>query len=227
MAKILLVEDDIQIGEKLKQWFSNEGNYLFEWVTSGEDALQLLGFSTFDVILLDWTLPGQTGLDVCKRHRENGGNSKIIFLTGRSDITSKEQGLNFGGDDYLVKPFDCQELSARIRSVLRRPNLAPPSTLLELGDISFDPKQRKVTVSGQTVQLMPKESKLFEFLLTHPNQCFGSAMLHQAVWPTDAGLDANTVRSWMRNLRSKLESVGQADLIKTVAGAGYKIDSPG
>src|ERR1700728_290716 len=96
VAKILLVEDDIQIGERLKEWFSTEGRYIFEWVTNGEDALQLLSTFGFDVVLLDWMLPGQTGLEVCKEYRRNGGNSKIIFLTGQSDITDKEQGLNFG-----------------------------------------------------------------------------------------------------------------------------------
>jgi OmpR-family two-component system manganese-sensing response regulator len=225
LSKILLVEDDIQIGEKLKEWFSIEGGNTFEWVTSGEDALQLLSLFGFDVILLDWMLPGQTGLDVCKQYRRNGGKSKIIFLTGQSDIKDKEQGLDFGGDDYLVKPFDCRELSARIRSVLRRPDLAPASELLQVGDISLDLKSRTITASGKSVQLMPKESKLLEFLLRNPDKCFGSAELSRAIWTSEAELDANTVRSWIRNLRVRLASVGQADFIKTITGSGYRIDS--
>jgi DNA-binding response OmpR family regulator len=225
LAKILLVEDDIQIGEKLKEWFSIEGSHLFEWVTSGEDALQLLNSFGFDVILLDWMLPGQTGLEVCRHHRKSGGQTKIIFLTGHTDIKSKEQGLSFGGDDYLVKPFDCRELSARIRSVLRRPNAAPAVELVQLGDISLDPHSRTVTANGKSVQLMPKESKLLEFLLRHPGKCFGSGDLNRAVWPSEAELDTSTVRSWMRNLRTRLATVGEADLIKTIAGSGYRIDS--
>jgi len=225
LAKILLVEDDIQIGERLKEWFSNEGGYIFEWVTTGEDALQLMSSFGFDVILLDWMLPGQTGLDVCKHHRRNGGKSKIIFLTGQSDITSKEQGLNFGGDDYLVKPFDCLELAARIRSVLRRPNVFQASEVIQVGDVSLDIQSRMVTVNGKSVQLMPTEYKLLEFLLRHPDQCFKSAELHKAIWISETNLEANTVRSWMRNLRIKLDSVGQSDLIKTIAGSGYRIDS--
>lgn len=225
MAKILLVEDDIQIGEKLKQWFSSERGHIFEWVTTGEDALQLMSSFGFDVILLDWVLPGQTGLDVCKHHRKNGGQSKIIFLTGQSDITNKEQGLNYGGDDYLVKPFDCRELSARIRSLLRRPTVVQASDLLQVGDIVLDVHSRIVTNNDRSVQLMPKEFKLLEFLMKHPDQCFGSADLNKAIWAPEANLETNTVRSWMRNLRAKLASIGQPDLIKTIAGSGYRIDS--
>lgn len=225
MAKILLVEDDIQIGEKLKQWFSAEGGYILEWVTTGEDALQLLSSFGFDVILLDWLLPGQTGLDVCKQYRKSGGQSKIIFLTGQTDIANKEQGFDFGADDYLVKPFDCRELSARIRSLLRRTNIAQASDLLRVGDVSLDPKSRMVTNNDRSVQLMPKEFKLLEFLMRHPDQCFGSADLYKAIWTAEASLETNTVRSWMRNLRTKLASIGQADLIKTIAGSGYRIDS--
>jgi OmpR-family two-component system manganese-sensing response regulator len=225
VAKILLVDDDIEIGEKLKEWFSVEGSHVFEWVTTGEDALQLLSSFGFDVILLDWMLPGQTGLDVCKHYRKGGGESKIIFLTGQTDIKDKEQGLDFGGDDYLVKPFDCQELSARIRSVLRRPNPAPVSELLHRGDLSLDPKSRLLTANGRSVQLMPKESKLLEFLLRHPDESFDSAELNRALWPSEAELNSNTVRSWMRNLRAKLANLGKEQLIETIAGSGYRIGS--
>ena len=222
MAKILLVEDDLNVGEKLKEWFAVEGGHIFEWVTSAEDALQLLNTFGFDVLLLDWNLPAQTGLDVCKQYRKSGGRGKVIFLTGQSDIENKEQGLHYGGDDYLVKPFDCRELSARIRSVLRRPDQGPIIDRLIIGDMSLDPRSRTVTAGDKSIQLMPKEAQLLEFLMKHPDQSYRSNELSKAVWPTGNELDANTVRSWVRNLRVKLTSIGKENFIKTVAGSGYQ-----
>src|SRR5271154_2531963 len=110
MAKILLVEDDVELAERLSDWFSTE-SYIFEAVHSGEDALQLLDSFDFDVILLDWNLAeaGLTGLDVCRHYRTKGGQAPIIFLTGKGDIPSKGEGLDSGADDYLVKPFDIRE----------------------------------------------------------------------------------------------------------------------
>src|SRR6202022_212770 len=115
-----------------------------ELASNGDDALQMLSLFSFDVIVLDWSLPGMSGYDICKQFRFNGGHTPIIFLTGRADIASREAGLDVGADDYLVKPFDARELSARIRSVLRRPyvTLAPE---LRVGDLVLDPTTRTVT----------------------------------------------------------------------------------
>ncbi len=120
MAKLLLVEDDLELSLKLKEWLASQG-YLLETVTTGEDALQMLNHFQFDILLLDWDLPGISGLEVCRQYRLSGGTSFILFLTGKGDISSKEQGFDLGADDYLVKPFDARELSSRIRSLLRRP----------------------------------------------------------------------------------------------------------
>jgi len=222
MTKILLVEDDNNVADNLKFWFTSQG-YQFEHVTSGEDGLQMLNNFTFDVVLLDWTLPGITGLEVCKRYRKDGGDSPVIFLTGRGDIESKEQGLDLGADDYLVKPFDARELAARIRSILRRPASLLPSDI-RIGDMTLDPKTRTITVNGASHHLMPREAALLEYLMRHPNRIFGSRDLLDAVWPSDSDASTETVRSWMRNLRQKLAAAGKDGLIKTIKSAGYMIE---
>lgn len=222
MAKILLVEDDQDLVSRLKDWFTAE-KHMLETAANGEDGLQLLTNFEYDIVLLDWTLPGVSGLDVCKRYRSNGGTTFVIFLTGKGDIASKEQALDCGADDYLVKPFDTRELSARIRSVMRRPASLLPSEL-RIGDVLLDPEKRVLSANGKTCQLMPKEAALLEFFMRHPNRVYGSKNLLDAVWSSEAEASTETVRSWLRNLRGKLASVGVEDLIKTIPGSGYLIE---
>ena len=196
---------------------------MFEFVESGEDALQLLANFKFDVILLDWTMPGISGLDVCRAFRKNGGVTPIIFLTGKGDIASKEEAFELGADDYVVKPYDVRELNLRVRSLLRRPAGLLP-TELSVGPLSLDPVARVVKADGRTVQLRPKESALLEYLLRHPNTPVSTQALLSAVWPSESEAAPHTVRTWMKYLRERLSEVGQQELIKTVKPLGYMIE---
>jgi DNA-binding response OmpR family regulator len=226
VAKILLIEDDLDLAERLRSWFVSEG-HTFEHASCGEDGLQLLANFAYDMILLDWRLPGLSGLDVCKQFRKAGGMNSIIFLTGKTDIPSIEQALDFGADDYVTKPFDLRELSARIRTVLRRPKGLLQDDLL-IGVVKLDLKSRAVTIDGKdSVHLTPKESALLEYLMRHPNRTHGSEALLQAVWLSDHEATADTVRSWMRLLRKKLSKAGLDGFIKTVPASGYMIEYPG
>lgn len=207
---------------KLTEWLASRG-FLVETVGTGEDALQMLANFQFDVLMLDWELPGISGLDVCRQYRLSGGTSFIIFLTGKGDISNKEQGLEFGADDYLVKPFDSRELVARIRSLLRRPAGLLPNEV-RIGDVLLNPEKRILVVNGASHPLTQMEAALLEYLMRHPNRIFGSKNLLDAVWPSSKDVSTDTVRSWMRNLRKKLEAAGQRDLIKTIPGSGYIID---
>jgi DNA-binding response OmpR family regulator len=219
VAKILLVEDDVELVGSLKDWLTLE-NHVLELATNGEDALQMLRLFAFDVVVLDWSLPGLSGYEICKQFRDEGGHTPIIFLTGRSDIASREAGLDCGADDYLVKPFDPRELSARIRSLLRRPavTLAPE---LRAGDLVLNPMTRMLTGNGGSVQLKPKECSLLEFLMRHPNQTFHSKELLEAVWSSDSDASSDSVRTWMKFLHGQLKTIGKGELIKTVLGSGY------
>lgn len=222
MAKILLVEDDTHLARQLKSWFENEG-HLLEVAATGEDAVQLLSGFPYDVLLLDWTLPGLSGLDVCKFYTKSGGLAKIIFLTGRGDITDKEAALDLGADDYVTKPFEVRELSARVRSVLRRPG-GNTANELKVKNIVLDLTMRTVTSEGKTQRLMKREAAILEFLIRHPNRVYSSLELGKHLWSGDEEVTQETVRSWMRNLRTKLVAVGIDDLIRTIPKTGYILE---
>ncbi|MBS2007543.1 MAG: response regulator transcription factor [Cyanobacteria bacterium SZAS TMP-1] len=223
MPKILLVDDDIQLGLKLQEWFLTKSVNL-EIVTSGEDALQALEYFDFDVILLDWNLPGMSGLDVCTAYRARQGRSFIIFLTGQGDIENKEKALFAGGDDYIVKPFDVREVYARISSVMRR-SLVIADKLLTVQDVTLDPESRQVSVGDKKVQLTVKEAAMLEYMMRRPDQPFTAERLLTAVWPSETETSIDSVRSWMRLLRQKLASIGKLEFIKTVVGTGYVVES--
>ena len=221
MFKILLVEDDVELCNYLEQWFKQE-NIDFESAQNGEEALNLLTWHKFELIILDWDLPGVSGIEICRRYRADGGNSPVLFLTGKGEVDSKETGLDSGADDYLVKPFDVRELGARMRSLLRRPKQLQLD--LCINGVSLDTKSRMVTSGGQTQKLMPKECALLEFLMRHPNTIHSTKDLLDAVWRSDSETSEDTARSCMRSLRGKLRKLEREDLITTRLGSGYIIE---
>jgi DNA-binding response OmpR family regulator len=222
MAKILVVEDNQQLSQKLTEWLTLEHHHV-EAVNSGEDALQLLTNFKFDLVLLDWNLTGITGLTVCQKYRAAGGNSPIIFLTGEGDLEHKESGLDSGADDYLVKPFELRELAARMRTVMRRPKELLSSEL-KIGDVSLDVATRTVMCGDNNVHLMPKETAILEYLMRHPSKCHPAKVLLDAVWPSESDTNEDTVRTCVKTLRQKLIKLGKPQLVKTVLHNGYKID---
>ena len=221
MAKILLVEDDVELADRLRDWFAME-NYVFETVDNGEDALQMLESFEYDVLVLDWSLPGISGLEVCKRYRAKGGQGGVIFLTGRSDVPSKGTGLDSGADDYMVKPFDVRELAARVRSLLRRPRTMLSE--LRIGDVVLKPETRSLSVGDRCIVLMPKQSALLEYLMRHPNRPFNAKALLDSVWPSDAEASEETVRTCMKTLRQQLATLERKEFVKTLYGSGYLVE---
>jgi DNA-binding response OmpR family regulator len=221
VAKVLLVEDDRELIESLMSWLKLE-NHMVEIVETGEDALQLLENFKYDVIVLDWGLPKMTGVEVLRKYRAEGGLTPVIFLTGRGDLSSKEIGLDTGADDYLTKPFDMRELTARIRSLLRRPTGLLPNKIT-VGNLVLEPETRKVIFNNEPVRLTNKEYSVLEFLIYHPNQVFGARALMHAVWPSDSESSEDTVRACVKNLRRKI-TAGDECIIKTVLGAGYTVE---
>lgn len=223
MAKVLLVEDDIEICRTLEGWFSTE-NILSECVHRGSDALQLLESFIYDLIVLDWGLPDMTGLEVLRRYRATGGTAPILFLTGRHAIGDKEIGLDSGADDYLTKPFEMREFGARLRSLLRRPRTMLPIEL-EVGGVVLDTKTRTARAGSLSVRLMPTELALLEYLMRHQNTIHSSKSLLDAVWKSDDVISEDSVRTCMRSLRLKLKKIEKEDLIKTILKSGYIIES--
>lgn len=224
MAKILLVEDNFENREAVAKWLKME-NHEVEAVSTGEDALQLLQSNKYDLIILDWGLPKMSGFELLDQFRAGGGDTPVIFLTGRDDDNSKTLGLDGGADDYISKPFDLRELSARVRSRLRRPGILLPSKIT-VGNISLDLEQRKVMLDSASVRLTNKEYAVLEFLMRHPNQIFSARDVLDAVWSAETESSEDTVRSCIRNLRRKITLEGQECVLKTIAGAGYTVEAP-
>jgi two-component system phosphate regulon response regulator PhoB len=223
MPKLLVVEDDEELLRHINAWLSSE-KYLVETAQNGEDALQMLNNFNFDVIVLDWNLGGVSGLEVCQKFRKSGGTTPIIFLTGESDINHKELGLNSGADDYLTKPFDERELSARVKSLLRRASGLVSNDLTVKG-VTLDIISRTATSGDKKARLSPRETSLLEYLMRHPNRFYSSKALLDSVWPLDSEVSEETVRTCMKTLRHRLSEIGLGDLVKTVLRQGYCIET--
>lgn len=221
MAKILIVEDEVELAEKLRDWLMFE-KHIAEVMHDGAEALAALKLYDYDLIILDLNLPTLSGMQICTEYRSSGGRSPILMLTGRKDISDKERGLDVGADDYLTKPFDTRELSARVRTLLRRPATFT-GTILQAGDIALDPTSHRVTKRGEEIQLQPLEFALLEFQMRHPNQVYSPDTLLNRVWGTHSEAAVDTLRTYIKTLRKKIDEDGQPSLVQTVFGVGYRL----
>ena len=221
MAKVLLVEDDRDMSEVLQHTLSSRG-FTIQAANDGKAALDLLRVNKYDVILLDWMMPGLSGLDVCRLLRSGGNQTPILMLTARTSDDDTEAGLDAGADDYLTKPFENKILAARLRALLRRPPVCS-EPILAVGDLSFDPATRKVSRAGQDLHLRPMVLKLLEFMLRHPEQYFSAEALLERVWHDDSLASLDTVRAHFKLLRKSVDLPGQDSIIETARGKGYKL----
>jgi DNA-binding response OmpR family regulator len=223
MAKILVVEDEQDLSGLVRNWLSRE-NHLVEQAENGLDALTQMELNRFDVIILDLMLPGLNGMEVCRRYRQRSGQTPILMLTAKDSVEDKEAGLDAGADDYLTKPFHLKELAARVRALLRR-GMSRPDNTLHLRDIEIDVCDCRVTKNGQVIHLLPKEFRLLEFLVRHPNRVFSAEELLASVWESDTSALLDTVRGHITRLRKKLDTPNQPSIIATVYGMGYKVEA--
>lgn len=219
MAKILIIEDDKKLAQGVIDWLAME-KHTVEHAESGEDGLQLLSGFSYDLLILDWNLPGINGLEVCKRLRSAGSELPILFLTAQTKVENIETGLDAGADDYLEKPFQVRELSARIRSLMRRPKGLLANTVTA-GYLTVELDSHYVLIGEKRISLTPKEFALLEFFIRNPNKHFSARALLGAVWPSDSESAEESVRTIMFHLRRKITPQGVNCMIKTVQGSGY------
>lgn len=223
MAKVLLVEDDLVTCDMVRDWLEHE-LYVVEEAHNGEEALDLLKLYQYDIVVLDWALPGLSGVETLQKFRSSGGVTPVLMLTGRRSISEKETGLDAGADDYLTKPFDMRELSARLRALLRR-QAAPRSSVMSCRSITLDPASCQVTRNGEELKLLPTEYALLEFFMRHPDRVFSTDDILNHVWKSDSEATATAVRTYITRLRKKLDQEGKPSIITTVHGIGYKLES--
>lgn len=224
MAKILLVEDDAKLAQQVKIWLEYE-HHVVEVASAGDEALTRLRHYQFDLVVLDWLLPGMEGIEVCRRIRDRRMQIPVIMLTAKGSVSEKASGLNVGADDYITKPVAPKELSARIRALLRRAP-AQDAQPIEVGDLSLHAPSLSVSKAGTQIALQPKELRLLELFMRHPNQLLSTELIIEKLWPGDGQASANSVKAYVNKLRSKFENCGKSVSIKAVYGQGY-IFQPG
>ncbi|MET4025632.1 response regulator transcription factor [Marinobacter sp. MBR-99] len=217
--RILLTEDDHPLANTMLSML-RDGHNTVDWVDDGQQALNALLNESFDLAILDLTLPRIDGLDIVRRVREQGVDVPIIILTARSDLTEKLQGLDAGADDYLTKPFAMAELKARIRAVTRRGS-GTRATGLSVGRLALDPDSGKLQVGMETSVLPRSELQILHYLMRHPDQVATRRRLEEQLYGWDQGAESNALEVHVHHLRRR---VGK-HTIRTVRGVGYLLDS--
>lgn len=221
MARILLVEDDPIFSNMVCNWLRKE-LYLVDLAEDGDYATSLLEATDYDLLILDWEVPGKSGIEILNSYRTKGGNSPVLILTGRSSISDKQIGFNSGSDDYLTKPFNPQELGLRVKALLRRVQ-PKKSDALQFHDIECKPDTFEVLVNQSRVDLQKTEFRTLELFLRNPETVFSVEALLNRVWGIDSDATVNSVRICITRLRSKLNNAGARANIETVHGAGYTL----
>lgn len=222
MAKILVVDDDSKLSEAVQEWLLLE-KHTVDRAPSAQHAEDHLAVSKYDVILLDWSMPGKTGIELCRELRDKKVKTPILMLTGNTSIEDRELGLDTGADDYLTKPFSLRELSARIRALLRRSS-GQVSNALSHNGLKVDTLLRKCTFDEQEISLLPKEFALLEFLMRYPGEVFNNDALIERVWKSDTDATEDAIRTCVMRLRKKLALVApDREWIETVTRVGYRL----
>ena len=220
-ARILIVEDQIKLARFIELELTSEG-YEITVAHDGMSGLAMLRESPPDLVILDWMLPGLSGIEICRRLRATGSSLPVIFLTAKDEIGDKVAGLDAGADDYVVKPFSIEELLARIRAHLRRTQ-EQEQDLLQFEDLSLNRRTREVYRGKRSIELTAKEFDLLDYLLSHPRQVLTRDQILERVWGYDFMGDSNIIEVYVRYLRLKLEENNEKRLIHTVRSVGYSL----
>ncbi len=222
--KILIVEDEQKTGDYLKQGLSEAG-FVADLARDGVDGLHLALTGDYDLVVLDVMLPRLDGWEVLREIRHKGKHLPVLFLTARDQVEDRVKGLEFGADDYLVKPFAFSELLARVRALLRRGKTNEPE-LLQIADLELDLLRRRVTRAGKRIDLTAKEFALLELLLRRQGEVLPRSLIASQVWDMNFDSDTNVIEVAVRRLRAKIDDDFEPKLIRTVRGMGYVLEIP-
>ena len=219
--RILVVEDEPRMANLIRQGLEEEA-YAVDVVDNGRDVLLWAQSANYDIILLDIMLPGMNGLDVCRQLRAEGFNMPILMLTARDTLPDKVAGLDSGADDYLVKPFAIEELTARIRALSRRDS-PDKRAVLSVADLTLDPATKLARRGDQMIELTAKEYALLETLMRHPNQVLSRDQIIEHVWDMEFESGSKLIEVYIYALRKKIDAGQEVKLIQTVRGLGYRL----
>ncbi|MCG8049188.1 MAG: phosphate regulon transcriptional regulator PhoB [Candidatus Thiodiazotropha endolucinida] len=226
VPRILAVDDEPAVGEMLRFILEQDG-FQADFVEDATQAISQIRRAKPDLILLDWMLPGMSGLELADRLKKDRETASIpiIMLTAKGEEDDKVRGLDIGAEDYVTKPFSARELLARIRSILRRVSPLLAGDLLECGGLALDPVSHRITSDDEDVDLGPTEFRLLHFFMSHRERVFTRGQLLDQVWGTNVYIEERTVDVHIRRLRKALESTAKDKLLQTVRGAGYRFSN--
>jgi DNA-binding response OmpR family regulator len=223
VVRILVVEDEEVLAQALIEALQEEF-YAVDLADNGETASEMVEVNNYDLIVLDWTIPPPTGIELLRAWRREGRDTPVLMLTARSGVTDKVDGLDTGADDFLTKPFSLSELLARVRSLLRRRGRSLQATLLA-GDLSMDRAARRVTVDGRVLDLSPKEFALLEYFLNRKDEVVTRTELSEHVWDDSFDSFGNVIDVTVHRLRKKIDGDRADRLLHTLKGVGYVLKS--
>jgi two-component system response regulator MprA len=223
--RVLVVDDDRAVRDALRRVLTLSG-YEVQIAEGGADAIEAVAQSVPDAVVLDVGMPEIDGLEVCQRLRRLGNRVPILMLTARVEVSDRVAGLDAGADDYLVKPFDNDELKARLRALLRRSGPDGDPDELSFAELSLDRSRHGAAVDGRVAELTRTEYQLLELFLRNPRQVLPHSVIYDRVWGYDFGAASNALRVYIGYLRRKLSEIGARDLIHTVRGVGYVLREP-
>lgn len=219
--KILLAEDEVDLNNVVTRYLKKNG-YSVDSVLDGEEALDYLEYSEYDLVILDIMMPKVDGFEVIKKLRDKGNHTSVLMLTARDSADDKVKGLDLGADDYIVKPFDFNELMARIRAVVRR-KYGNSSNKLVIGDLILDTSEKSVTRDGKQIELTGKEYEVLEYLMQSKNRILSRDQIKEHVWDFDYEGDSNIIDVLIKNIRKKIDIEDGKQIIYTKRGLGYVI----
>lgn len=220
--KILLVDDETELSDPLSRILLQEG-YEVDIADNGATGMKLALQNQYDLLILDWMLPHKSGLEICREVRSQSLKTPVLFLTAKDTVDDRVDGLDAGADDYLVKPFELRELLARVRALLRRSTLETGSSdRLKVADLELDIENQVAYRRGQAINLSEKEIELLKYFMQHPDRLLTHEEIHSYLWQVEEQPSSNVLAALVRLLRRKIEIKGEATLINTVYGKGYR-----
>ena len=222
--RILLAEDDQRLG-KLIKYMLEQNHIQVEWVTDGSDIYDYAKFTDYDILVLDWMMPGESGVDACRRLRKDGYERAILMLTARDSVEDRVTGLDAGADDYLVKPFEFVELLARLRALGRRSTQKIQQDVVEVGGFTLNRTAKVLKKADQVIQLSPREFQIFDLLAQKLGIVVPRDIILDRIWGLESDVSSNNIDSYMKILRKKLDTGDGRTIIKTVRGVGYKLEA--
>lgn len=220
--RVLLAEDDTKLGKLIKHMLE-KSDICIDWVVNGNLALEYALYDPYDVVILDWMMPGQTGIAVCNQLRKQGYNGAVLMLTAKDAVDDRVLGLDTGADDYIVKPFEFAELLARLRALARRSNIKLTEDIMQFGNLTFDGLTHCIRQGDIEVQLTSREFQLLNLLVRNQESVIPREIILDRIWGLETEVSSNNLDAYVRLLRRKLTPFKNMVIIQTVRGVGYKL----